>query len=379
MRALCLIAFLICVGRVTFSQSITTRDFKYYCQVANKYEINPPDLEYGYPWWFDADSLPVSGIIFLKEDLAAPLEKLSDTSWVARPTVENAKEIAAFSDNIGLMPKYLIVPDSGLTYYQVRDFLEVLLSGNSSSKINFFSSSYKYSLFSFLRPKYEFMFCGDGIWGNMKSIIVNPDFDFMIDHQLSSFDSIINFVYNNYTANFESHVDQNAWSYHSIYHENILLNMEKVKSALLSYPKDTVLQIELHKLLEYKKWVSKYDIIIKLNAYALLNLRVRGNELSIAQIYSIYDKINKGLLNARLSVWENYTGLFAKRQFDRINYIHTQMPDLISDYKGYAEPKPIIPPKASAIEKTPLPEDSEIYKALMLESKDEPINVDTLN
>ena len=77
MRALCLIAFLICVGRVTFSQSITTRDFKYYCQVANKYEINPPDLEYGYPWWFDADSLPVSGIIFLKEDFAT--EKIIGT------------------------------------------------------------------------------------------------------------------------------------------------------------------------------------------------------------------------------------------------------------------------------------------------------------
>ena len=112
-----------------WGQSISTKEFHYYYQVAHDFEIHPPELEYGYPWWFDADSLPVTGIIFLKEDLDITLEKLNDTAWVAEPTDANAKEIAAcmMPEHVEVMPKYVIVPDSGLSYRALQEFADVLI------------------------------------------------------------------------------------------------------------------------------------------------------------------------------------------------------------------------------------------------------------
>jgi hypothetical protein len=348
------------------SQSISTKEFQYYYQVAYDYDIHPPELEYGYPWWFDADSLPVSGIIFLKEDLLAPLEKLNDTAWVARPTSDNAKEIAAFimPEHLGYMPKYLIVPDSGLTYQIIQVFMDSLLCELEYGIIEYFSFEGKYSRIKYNHQKpNDFWFCGDGIWGDRLEIFVNKNFEFLIEGKLSIIDSIKSAVLHSYIKNLDEIKNRNSWTYTNFSRKLMDSKIAQFHELLNRYPEDEIIKQEYLKFKSFKNDIERYGSLKILDKYAMIIFKAIGENLTISRIYSVFSQINEGLYLSRLSLDSSYSNLYSLRQFDRLRYIHTQIPDLIYDFEeSNWMPAPVAPkPLQPDPQKRPIPEDSKGY------------------
>ena len=361
---------------IGWGQSVSTKEFHYYYQVAHDFDIHPPELEYGYPWWYDSDTLPVTGIIFLKEDLAIPLEKLNDTAWVAEPTEVNAKEIWASSEIQGL-PKFYIVPDSSLSNFQVFDFLERLVSDIGIAKFLFCSGEGNFSVLNFDHyPPVEEWICGFGIYRKWLEIRVNMNFDFLIEMEFSSLDSLERIVFEAYSTNFEEARNEDHWRYKRLDKEYIEEKINSYEEMQMTLSGDIrFIDHELSQLILQLAWYERYSFFHEIDKTALIRLEMRGNELSIWQTYSIFNEINKGLFSARneICLRQSYFELFVNRQFDKLNFIHAQMPDLITDYERKVEVLNIenikeffpAPPEIPDPPVTPTPEDSEIYKAMM--------------
>jgi len=355
---------------LAFGQSVSTKEFHYYYQLAHDFDINPPELEFGYPWWYDADSLPVTGIIFLKEDLDISLEKLNDTAWVAEPTETNAKEIWAFSEIKGF-PKFCIVPDSSLTHKKVFNFLDELVSDIGVANFLFYSKDGAYSIMNYYHPPpSDFWFCGDGGFRGRLEVRVNNDFDFLIENDFSSIDSIERIVFDAYFLNFDEDVNDNEWIYKRFTQEDLLHKIGQFEELQADYEEDyPIVKSELTKFKVYLKWFEKYSFLHEIDPSAFLRLEFVGNLISIQQAYLVFNEINKGLYKARdeICLRQSYFELFVNRQFDKLNFIHAQIPDLITDYKREIEilelpllpvinPEPIIPGPP------PIPEDSKEYR-----------------
>jgi hypothetical protein len=318
------------------SQSISTKEFQYYYQVAYDYDIHPPELEYGYPWWFDADSLPVSGIIFLKEDLLAPLEKLNDTAWVARPTSDNAKEILN-SSKFQSLSNIFLIPDSSLSFETVRAFVDSLLKDEFELQIKYVGKQGSYCPVSFkrYRPTPDVIICGIG-W-NWYNINLNRDLCLLINGRLDVFSSISQKITEQYVESWEAKKNYSIWSYKE-YDEKYLDFLFKRDSLIFKNPKDSNFfysERSIHK--QELIWFRRYGKLKKLGFGSAINVKNRGDENSVAAIYSVFNEIQKGAYSAKSRIFNqwNYRQLFGLRQFDKLNYIHSQLPDLILDYEEY--------------------------------------------
>ncbi|MFT4602072.1 MAG: hypothetical protein ACI857_002258 [Arenicella sp.] len=332
---------------MVLSQSVSTKEFQHYYQVAYDFDINPPELEYGYPWWYDADSLPVTGIIFLKNDLDITLEKLNDTAWVAEVSDANAKEIAAsiMADHVGLMPKYLIVPDSSLTFFEIRNFIDTMIVEWPEVKFEFADKKGRYCPVRMVRFKPEPGVIACGIGWDWLSIYANSKFDFLIEGSLEPLDSIGSEVFHQYMDNIEQETNVNSWPFTNVTISSAEMNILRMEDHLENYSDTFYCRIVISRSNQQIRWMKKYHSMVALHSGCEIHLKVRGKEHRIVSYYSILDQIQLGVFKARsetFSEW-NYLQLYANRQFDKLNFIHAQMPDLITDFEDQTwEVAPVI-------------------------------------
>ncbi len=320
------------------SQSISTKDFHYYVQVAHDFDIHPPELTCGYPWWYDADTLPVTGIIFLKENLDNPIEKLNDTAWVVEPTEKNAKEIAAFSELKSHPVKYMIVPDSNLTIGQIEYFYFSLIGKIENAKFLYWGKNGNYALQTYLhlQPREEMQWvCGDGwIYDNL-SIAVNSEFKFLVEGRLTLFDSVKNSVSHGYSANFDHETDPRQWEYKKLTAFWVQEKLEDYKK-MLSHETNLFLENEILLLEKQLVLIKRHGDLTIPSKHAKISLDIYGkNTLSVSQLFSIFSEVNKGLLEARseICLTPSYIELYGLRHFSKLEFIHAQMPDLLIDYE----------------------------------------------
>lgn len=323
----------------SFAQSISTKEFHHYFQVAHDYDIHPPELEYGYPWWFDADSLPVSGIIFLKNELDVTLEKLNDTAWVAEPTSDNAKEIAIEIDFAPQTTLFYIIPDSNVSFSTLQVFIEGLVDDQRFSKVFLMDikgdyTVLKYSMFSgnmsIICPKYR----------DVLEIDLLPDSSIKMWRRPVEQDSISSKIEYAYSVNLEKETDRTCWGRRVYSHQNILRKIDEIRKVLVQ-KNDPITEFELNRYLKLKEWTSKYGNITTTANLSWLEINVEIQDYQLGEFYNLLDLINYGVFNARSGGDIHlYEQLFALRQFDKIKLLHFSFPDLLLFLEKIEVPQP---------------------------------------
>ena len=358
-----------------WSQSISTKEFQYYYQVAADYHIHPPSLDYGYPWWYDADDLPVTGIIFLKKDLDVPLEKLNDTAWVAEANAANAREIYSSSSIKSSRPKFIIVPDSGLTYTIVQSFVDSLCWNYLYSEILFMDERgcYSCSIKEFPHNDPYYWYCGDSdVLMNFK---INSQCKVLFNHVLTSIDSIEHNVFKYYYSNFHSEISREYFDYAKYNLEKIRQKKERFAFLLLGDTTDYFLRDELEKYKKLYLLCFKYGDLKTISGGDKIIFDIRNNKMKLPFYYKFLDEINHGLFEARSRISHEkfgitYRQLFLLRHFEKVRLVDIQMPNLICDVERFLN----LPPPRPMVDESydPIPEVSEKYNQLNLDPSPDP-------
>lgn len=332
---------LICLVSVQsiLAQSMSLKEFNYYKNIAYQYDINPPQLEYGYPWWYDIDSVDYHGVIFLKEDLSFPIENLAENVWVCEPEVETAQQIweeTTFKQDYIPYFKYLVVPDSGVHYREMETFLDSLNRRIGIMKVSLYSINGTYVPVKneiIDMKKMLWNFCG--IFRHEFTIYMNRNLEYLVQYSTRPLDSISGELEKHFTANLFSEMDPVAWSYSTFDTARVNSKIIQCQEVLQSNINDSLyLMNEIKKWKQLKSWVQAYGEMRVIGRYSTIMIKLKGTNLTSIHLYRLLDEIQVGLLRARQFAFQkwNYQELYALRQFDKLNFIHAQIPDLIKDY-----------------------------------------------
>lgn len=315
------------------SQSISTKDFHYYVQVAHDFDIHPPELTCGYPWWYDADTLPVTGIIFLKENLDNPIEKLNDTAWVVEPSKFNARLISdGLKSGKKSIQKITIVPDSSLNQKSLHTFILNLNDFITVLKLRLVDENGSYIVQNFINYSNEgVIFCPR--YRDVLDIKFDKD-KVLIKGEIIGLDELALKVNYAYTINWSGEMDHDFWSTEQISREKILRSLEKYREILPTSENSFFIKWSTSKYLRLKIWNNKYFTFQTLDKSSWIHVEFVSDKCKLNHSYHCMDLINKGLLNARNDLSHEYFGvnyidLICNRQFDKAQFINFQMPDMI--------------------------------------------------
>lgn len=319
-----------------------------YYNILKEYDIQPPMLKYGYPLWYQYDSLPITGIIYLKDDLT-DLHKINDITYVAEPTKENAEIILNFSGEVGLYPKFYIVPDSALEWRKVIEFLEflvpdygesrILLCGGSGCFINYIvkDESYRYGTSM-----------GCNRYSNLLAINYNCLGQVRFEGEDANPDSVAILVARHYLRDYGK-----PDSYRGI--ERRIKNEEDCLMELKDWssvdPRDSTHQIFLNQIInEIKqelKLVQKWSQLFLPLKNNMVLLRIQNCYRNTNSVYRIFDQINRGVYlsrEKRASEFskKSYANMFLFKKVDELEYIHLEFPDLVEHrFLRFPEPLPV--------------------------------------
>ena len=315
-----------------------------YVRILEEYDVHPPDLEYGYPWWYQYDSLPITSVIFLKKDLAVTLNKLDSITYVAELTKENAMEIFNFSGEKGERPLFYIVPDSSLEWREVKDFVETLVPKYWEATILFCGSRGKYCpvLFDENSPQ-----CGDNLFyqpmgcgppRNIVQVLTNARNEILVESRFVAVDSLYKEIFSAYTHDYLNPGD----SYKEFYRDAITeKECEKRITSLQNWmdKTDDPGFLELYTL-DIKKWKAlleitrRYGDLVLLPPNAQVRLRFMPGSLGVNEYYEKLNQVSKGVYysrewRARQLSRQTYFDLLRNKQTARLGYIHIEFPDLL--------------------------------------------------
>lgn len=333
---------LICLVSVQsiLAQSMSLKEFNYYKKIAYQYDINPPQLDFGYPWWYDVDSTDYHGVIFLKEDLSFPIENIAENVWVCEPKVGTAQQIweeTVFEQDYIPYFKYLVVPDSGISQRSFNIFFDCLTHNKSLVKFHFYSSQARY--FQVVYEK-DMSFV-NGIVGiirddNFLQIYMNQYQDYLVAGKLDSLESVEHLVNHYYSINWDSEESYSGWIYKSLDQKYLDNRIDNLKERLERNNIDFLHYKSLiNRLKIQKKWIERYGRMKEPYHNSKIVLHCQNSPHSLKRYFNLINEINKGVLKARKAIncdW-NYEQLFVSRQFDKLKFIHAQMPDLVTDYE----------------------------------------------
>lgn len=322
-----------------------------YFNILKEYDIHPPALRYGYPLWYQYDSLPVTGIIYLKDDLT-DLHKINDITYVAEPTPENAKIILNFSGEIGVHPKFYIVPDSSLELRKVMEFIELLTFDYGTTNILLCGGFGKYfniasKDFSIGQRQYYCMVGSRPIL----SIVNNCKDDVYVEGEIQTLDSLSSIVADFYLDNYKKDEEvrglyrnklDNSDCLSSIKYWTSRLNemsMSDSASTSFYYSKIGIMQ----ELLSFCR--KKQFVYVPLEG-TIIWLKDQYCGRTVAQYYETMEFINRGVLIAREErakqfAQYSYVEMIYKKRVNHLEYIHVEFPDLIEHgFERYPEPPP---------------------------------------
>ncbi len=322
-----------------------------YFNILKVYDIHPPVLKYGYPLWYQYDSLPVTGIIYLKDDLT-DLHKINDITYVAEPTAENAKIILNFSGEVGVYPKFYIVPDSSLELRKVIDFIELLTFDYGTTNILFCGGSGKYfNILSkdYSEPKPTFA-CGAG-YRTVFEIMNNCKHEVYVEGEIKPSDSLTSIVEDFYFGNYKKDEEVRGL-YRNRFDSSACLSSIKYWTSRLN---EKSMSDSTHTSFYYSKIGIMQELLSFCRKKQFVYVPLEGTIIwlkdqycgkTVAQYYETIEFINRGVLIAREErakqfAQYSYVEMIYKKRVNHLEYIHVEFPDLMQHgFERYPEPPP---------------------------------------
>jgi hypothetical protein len=315
--------------------------------ILDEYDIHPPHIEYGCPLWYQDDTLQPTAVVFLKNDLS-DLHKIDKITYVAEPTKENAEIIFNFSGDLptgrfipfDLNPemKFVIVPDSNLTYYQVRDFMEYLTPPSSTVEFLIVSTNQRYHqiLFQDLKISDEYMPI-PGCFANTNFLTLMFSVNhFFIEGETSKKEDISEIVYQFYSENFLADKNYKLPDRHRIEKKEVTQNIDLFESLLKDAKPDEreIYFEELQKWKSLDATVDKYGTLNLLSEYDQIHLSIIGNTLSVGVYVELLDSINCGLYQSRTDFTrdffgESYFELLESHRVEDLNFVSLLFPNRV--------------------------------------------------
>jgi hypothetical protein len=342
-----------------FSFSVSGKSGNKYQRILEEYDIHPPGLEYGYPVWYSYDTLPVTAIIFLKKNLEVPLEKIDSITYVAEPTEENAEVILYFSGAYSIQPKFYVVPDSSLSFREVKEFLEALTPWFHTSTVLFCGSQGRYYPV-FFEDMFWLRSCyippGLGWNTSVFTVMIDCSNEVLAESQVIPSDSLYYEVHAQYISDYGTEDGYYGFFRNKFTVEDcedllarIRKNLDRESDPGLReyYEKD------LQRASANLALTKKFGTLFLLSRNAFINLRMQEwCNHSIASYYEQLNQVCKGVLMSR--EWRalqistlHYSELMLKKRWQEVDHIQLEFPDLIrySFCKGsedcFSEPPPL--------------------------------------
>ena len=327
----------------------------HYRDIAKKYDVNPPSLEWGYPAQFLEFDSTIKAIIYLKEDLA-DLHKLDDRTYVAEPTEENAKIIQNFSASWDLLSEnqidisawsYVIIADSNITSQLFYDFL-IFLSDQIPVKAYIFGEEGKYFK-GYIPAQFPEIPPPPAFTRRILSINQNSQSEIMMSGEIIDQREISKNCLHYFTANFLSLLNYDLVQYRELNME-ALINEKKILSNIQGYAQtDTSFLKVRRKQINDKIRLLKVFGRIKIADYA--NVVIKWSRPPLRDLFKVFSQYNKGLYlskdflsesNFGKSYYELYNNQSSE---DERNLIGMSLDDKVFfQHAFYIEEPELVPP-----------------------------------
>lgn len=324
-----------------------------YYSILKEYDIHPPALKYGYPLWYQYDSLPVTGIIYLKDDLT-DLHKINDITYVAEPTKENAEIIRHFSGKISEYPKFYIIPDSTLEWKKVTEFMEALvpdywqtnflLCGGSGRYFNIsskdFSIKERSAACRTYPPSLRIMNnCGDKLF---------------VEGEITVLDSLPSIVSEFYFCGYKNDEYCDGLGRSTLDTIACLRELKWLREIRSDNPEfdsseNYNIDYELERMNKLLGFCRKKQFVSIPYKNSLIRYTDQGCGGTIAKCFEVNDLINRGVFLARSKRAKqfakySYVEMLYLKRVKHLEYVHTEFPDLVQHgFERFPEPLPEFP------------------------------------
>lgn len=303
-----------------------------YERILEEYDIHPPELTYGYPLWYQYDSLPITGIVFLKKDLD-DLYRMDKITYVAEPTKENAEIIFNFSGEIEGYPKFYIVPDSSLSWIEVERFMRCLTLKFSSTNILLCGRVGKYVN---IKMREESNIPGSPPYCGIilkERLTINSREELLYGGDFIEINELSHMMNKIYSFNPEIN-DDSFWRYRltksscasEIERLNALSNEGTAFCPCWDYKVD--------KLRRKMKLISSFQDIDLFPDNGAIDLTVQSNA-TLPFVFKVLSSLNRAIFESRSERSQDlfntcYFDLFSGHKLDECEFIHAESPDILS-------------------------------------------------
>jgi hypothetical protein len=323
-----------------FSISVSGKSGNKYQRILEEYDIHPPGLEYGYPIWYQPDSVPPTAIIFLKSNLDE-LVKIDNITYISEPTKENAQIVSNFSGEMGELPIYYIIPDSNLMWRDVLKFVEAMFPTHAAGDVRLCGFTGYYAKIAFQETTMIFpeayRWSGCYRYHNIFNIMSNQVDELLVDGKPVQLDSLSGMIFQFYTANYHNDIRPDLPERHFISAEACkkeINSLEHVLSESIDTNLKAIFERDLERWMKWKACVDRHGTLSLFSDQVQIWLRFqRGNRL-VGSYYRQLNQVNKGLLYSRHWISERcfgqgYEALLREGDKAKLGLIHLEFPDLI--------------------------------------------------
>lgn len=318
-----------------------------FLQIALDHNICPPDLEYGYPIWYNWNKAPIKGIVYLTNKMEH-LEKLDGRTYVGPPTLENAEVIANFSGPTDFASKYYLVVDTSVAQYEMNAFIEQLGDKELEMEICFVGNTGRFVPLIYTNFE-NYLSC----WEmpcihirNYTQIMVNGHDELLLESSFIQIGEVAPYFELHYAHNHGEDECLDCSIKTLLTEKDIISKIDRFESAEKE-DNNKWLQAELTSLKRKLELAINYGPIYEMKYYALIDLKIQRNT-SQKMFYNVLEQVQLGIFKARhnyaIKNWSvSYKEILAQQNKDLIDILDLIFPDRLHyEFNFPAPPPPVI-------------------------------------